>query len=445
MRNSRLMCTLMMLCVLATSLAAENEMDKAIAPFARNVQRVVQDFALSHARKHQRPEKFVGIPTRNSDVSLLWASTFDESYGCIFGSVKGRFENLLEVGYNAQGEHVDVAFRNHVMIVTRSDNAGNIVGAEFYHYDTGKLEPLDFVMQVVDGNELYFNSKGKTVKPDKVQKELDRGLKKHETAEVANSQTLQWIPFRKIGNYIDAQEDITLSQLPVLVYASYKNNEFATHAARMLDASSYSHIIFKKQVGEVSLKRDNGGAHVYSLNDPSSIKTMFRGYKDNELFPILATSEYLTTHKMMPFSRWKHPEKVVPMERDKQEAVADYYGGRAIKSSRWLANMEESDRKLYVVEFKPQAGVSLAVIVCFIGNKLESTFEQWAVAEPGRNWLWTPGDKGSFMNALPELQGLALTDEGFELYMSQMVGDKRHMIVLREVSSMFIELIDQEF
>ena len=49
------------------------------------------------------------------------------------------------------------------------------------------------------------------------------------------------------------------------------------------------------------------------------------------------------------------------------------------------------------------------------------------------------------MNALPELQGLALTDEGFELYMSQMVGENRHMIVLREVGTMFIELIDQEF
>ena len=49
------------------------------------------------------------------------------------------------------------------------------------------------------------------------------------------------------------------------------------------------------------------------------------------------------------------------------------------------------------------------------------------------------------MNALPELQGLAVTDEGFELYMSQMVGEKRRMIVLREVRSMFIELIDQEF
>ena len=69
----------------------------------------------------------------------------------------------------------------------------------------------------------------------------------------------------------------------------------------------------------------------------------------------------------------------------------------------------------------------------------------YAMVDPSRKWLWTPGDKGNFMNALPELQGLATTDEGFELYMSQMVGDKRHMIVLREVSSMFIELIDQEF
>ena len=88
---------------------------------------------------------------------------------------------------------------------------------------------------------------------------------------------------------------------------------------------------------------------------------------------------------------------------------------------------------------------ALAVIACFIGNQLVSTFDMFALVEPERNWLWTPGDKGDFMKALPELQGLALTDEGFELYVSQMVGNDRHMIVLREERSMFIELIDQEF
>ena len=260
-----------------------------------------------------------------------------------------------------------------------------------------------------------------------------------------NSETLQWIPFRKIGNYIDANDDITLSQLPVLTRASYNKNEFTTSAATMLPASSYGHIVFKKQVGDASVKSAEQGKAVYELNDPNGIKTMFRGYKDNELYPILVTSEYLESHRMMPFSRWKYPERVTPMEREKQQAVSEHYGGMIIKNSRWLANLEESDRKLYAVEFKAQSGLSLAVIACFIGNRLVSTFEQWAVVDKGRNWLWTPGDKGDFMNALPELQGLALTDEGFELYMSQMVGENRHMIVLREVGTMFIELIDQEF
>jgi hypothetical protein len=97
------------------------------------------------------------------------------------------------------------------------------------------------------------------------------------------------------------------------------------------------------------------------------------------------------------------------------------------------------------VEFKPEGNQALAVVACFIGNRLVSTYDQYAVVDKSRGWLWTPGDKGDFMNALPELQGLAITDEGFELYMSQMVGEKRHMIVVREVRSMFIELIDQEF
>lgn len=445
MNKVRLIIPFILVLITSASIDAIGQEAQAIQPYARNVARVIQDFEQAHAKKHQRPEKFCTIPTGKSNQSLLWVSTFDESYGCLFSSANGRLERLLNVGYNARGEHVDLAFRNGVMIVTSSDAAGNIVGAQFYRFANGVLEPLDFSMRQVDGREVYVDSKGKEVKAAKVQKELDKGLKKNETAQVMNSETLQWIPFRKIGNYIDANDDITLSQLPVLTRASYNKNEFTTSAATMLPASSYSHIVFKKQVGDASVKSAEQGKAVYELNDPNGIKTMFRGYKDSELYPILVTSEYLESHRMMPFSRWKYPERVTPMEREKQQAVSEHYGGMTIKNSRWLANLEESDRKLYAVEFKAQSGLSLAVIACFIGNRLVSTFEQWAVVDKGRNWLWTPGDKGDFMNALPELQGLALTDEGFELYMSQMVGENRHMIVLREVGTMFIELIDQEF
>ena len=445
MNKVRLIIPFILVLITSASIDAIGQEAQAIQPYARNVARVIQDFEQAHAKKHQRPEKFCTIPTGKSNQSLLWVSTFDESYGCLFSSANGRLERLLNVGYNARGEHVDLAFRNGVMIVTSSDAASNIVGAQFYRFANGVLEPLDFSMRQVDGREVYVDSKGKEVKAAKVQKELDKGLKKNETAQVMNSETLQWIPFRKIGNYIDANDDITLSQLPVLTRASYNKNEFTTSAATMLPALSYGHIVFKKQVGDASVKSAEQGKAVYELNDPNGIKTMFRGYKDSELYPILVTSEYLESHRMMPFSRWKYPERVTPMEREKQQAVSEHYGGMIIKNSRWLANLEESDRKLYAVEFKAQSGLSLAVIACFIGNRLVSTFEQWAIVDKGRNWLWTPGDKGDFMNALPELQGLALTDEGFELYMSQMVGDNRHMIVLREVGTMFIELIDQEF
>ena len=445
MNKVRLIIPFILVLITSASIDAIGQEAQAIQPYARNVARVIQDFEQAHAKKHQRPEKFCTIPTGKSNQSLLWVSTFDESYGCLFSSANGRLERLLNVGYNARGEHVDLAFRNGVMIVTSSDAAGNIVGEQFYRFANGVLEPLDFSMRQVDGREVYVDSKGKEVKAAKVQKELDKGLKKNETAQVMNSETLQWIPFRKIGNYIDANDDITLSQLPVLTRASYNKNEFTTSAATMLPALSYGHIVFKKQVGDASVKSAEQDKAVYELNDPNGIKTMFRGYKDNELYPILVTSEYLESHRMMPFSRWKYPERVTPMEREKQQAVSEHYGGMIIKNSRWLANLEESDRKLYAVEFKAQRGLSLAVIACFIGNRLVSTFEQWAVVDKGRNWLWTPGDKGDFMNALPELQGLALTDEGFELYMSQMVGENRHMIVLREVGTMFIELIDQEF
>ncbi len=443
MKLGRFFASLLIFCaVVANAYAQGNESD-AIRPYAYNMARIIQDFTQSHAKNHQRPEKFCVIPTGKGEVSLLWVSTFDEGYGCLFSCARG-INKLLDVGYNVAGEHVDLAMRNGVMIVTRSNSAGEIVGAQFYRFAGGELQELGFSMKNVDGREVYLDSKGKEVKPSKVQKELDKGLKKNQEAQVYNSETIEWKPFRKIGTYLDASEDITLSQLPVLAYADYKHNEFTTHAQKMLDAASYNHIVFKGQVGDVTLK-SGGEAAVYSLNDAKAIKTMFRGYKDNELFPIIATDNYLATHEMKSFVRWKYPERVKPMEKERQHVVSQYFGGRAIKNARWLADLESSDRKLYAVEFKPEGNQALAVIACFIGNNLVSTYDQYAVVDKSRGWLWTPGDKGDFMNALPELQGLAMTDEGFELYMSQMVGEKRHMIVVREVRSMFIEMIEQEF
>ena len=444
MKLGKIFSTLLIVCAFAIGAFAQNNESKAIEPYAYNMARIIQDFVQSHAKNHQRPEKFCMIPIGNGEGSLMWVSTFDEAYGCLFSGSHG-IKKLLDVGYNAAGEHVDLTVRNNILIVTRSNADRDIVGADFYTVDDTGLQPLDFSMKLVDGKEIYVNSKGKELNPSKVQKELDKGLKKNEQPPIYNSETMEWTAFRKIGNFLDAQEDITLSQRPVLAYANYNSNEFTTHAKAMLPAENYRHIIFKKQVGDASLKSNSGTGTVYALDDAKAIKTMFRGYKDNELFPIIATDEYLETHNMMPFSRWKYPEKVTPMEREKQQVVSDYFAGRPIKNARWLANLEESDRKLYAVEFKNIGDQALAVIACFIGNRLVSTYDMYALVDSSRKWLWTPGDKGNFMNALPELQGLATTDEGFELYMSQMVGDKRHMIVLREVSSMFIELIDQEF
>lgn len=443
MKLGRFFVTLLIYCAFVVcALAQVNERD-AISRYAYNMARIIQDFDQAHAKNHQRPEKFCTIPTGNGDLSLMWVSTFDESYGCLFSCARG-INKLLDVGYNAAGDHVDLAMRNGVMIVTSSNSAGVIVGAKFYRFDNGELVSLPFIMKNVDGKEIYIDEKGKELKLNKVQKELDKGKKKNQTPQVYNSETVEWKPFRKIGTYLDASEDITLSQMPVLAYANYKGNEFTTHAKSMLDAASYRHIVFKGQVGDAILKSD-GDATIFSLIDAKAIKTMFRGYKDNELFPIIATDDYLASHEMKSFVRWKYPEKVKPMEKERQQIVSEYFGGRAIKNARWLADLESSDRKLYAVEFKPEGNQALAVIACFIGNRLVSTYDQYAVVDKSRGWLWTPGDKGDFMNALPELQGLAITDEGFELYMSQMVGEMRHMIVVREVRSMFIEFIDQEF
>ena len=147
----KLFLSLLLLTIVLTAQASNGK--GVIEPYAANVARVIQDFEQYHLKKHQRPEKFAIITTGNSDESLLWVSTFDESYGCLFTSVNGKLEHLLNVGYNAQGEHIDLAIRNGVMIVTTTKGASDMAGADFYRFKGGRLESLNFSMQVVDGNE----------------------------------------------------------------------------------------------------------------------------------------------------------------------------------------------------------------------------------------------------------------------------------------------------
>lgn len=422
---------------------ANDDSNAAISSYASNVARIIQDFETGRPKSYLRPDKFCLVDVGSTPV--LWVSTQDEQYGLLFSNGNGRLENILTVGEIADMGVIKLSFMNNIMVVSDFDASGNLVKENYFRLNIDKLDELNFQLRK-DGESLqYFNAKGKVVKEKDVLKELHKGLKKGQEAELLTTADMKWQPFRKMGNYLDAATDITLSQHPVLTYANYKNNEFTTHAASMLPAEQYRHIVFKKQVGDATLKSASDATAVYSLNDSKAVKTLFKGYKENELYPILATEQYVLTHQMMPFSRWKYPERVTPMEKEKQKAVSEHFGYRKVKNSRWLANLEESDRKLYAVEFEPIGNQALAVIACFIGNRLVSTFDQYAVVDASRGWLWTPGDKGNFMNALPELQGLAVTDEGFELYMSQMVGEHRRMIVLREVRSMFIELINQEF
>ena len=135
-------------------------------------------------------------------------------------------------------------------------------------------------------------------------------------------------------------------------------------------------------------------------------KEMFRGYEAREVVGLVADSRFLAQHRFPPFSRWKYPEKEVPMSASLEKLMETRYD-RPLKQSRYIGNLREEDGRLGIFEFEPKDGEAMVVIAWTVGGKVKATYVKTTEINPddGENSVWNVDDEGSY--GIPELLCIA--------------------------------------
>lgn len=286
------------------------------------------------------------------------------------------------------------------------------------------------------------------------------------TAKVVNSDVIPensyWAALSNLGLYATHQNDITLCQrpLPVRTFTLADNvfNAVIDTSDKIEDYNNYNQMIFKPHQNAVRFteqhreeKKDEMGNiildetyYTFKLNNPSVVAKMFRGYKDDEMTPWVVKNDFFKDHFLLQFSRWKEGEPKVKATADACHIISDYYGGRPIKDTEWMASVEANERSFYAVQFEHQDGDALGAVVCIAEGEVVSSWEFHGDMQPKEykeaQSIWFVDDEGDFISHTPEIQCVVATEKGLELYLRLFGGESVQYYVLREVGHVWMKL-----
>ncbi len=269
-----------------------------------------------------------------------------------------------------------------------------------------------------------------------------------------------WEAIYRLLSHATHSTDITLSKRPMPVrHVDKEHNSFTAvvdYEDKVSNIRRYNQMMFKPHVNEVRLakedrytKKDEDGQAIidemkyeFKLKNPSVVAKMFRGYENEEMTPWIVTNDFFTDHQVQQFSRWKEGEPIVKATSDACRMISSYYGGRRIKDTRWMATVPESERHFYAVQFEIADGDALAAIVCIGEGEVVSSWEFHGSMTPeeykdGQS-IWFVDDGGDFMEHVPELQCIVVTQSGLELYLRVFGGESVQYYVLREVGGVLM-------
>lgn len=259
------------------------------------------------------------------------------------------------------------------------------------------------------------------------------------------------------NNVINPKIDRTLKFRPLFMNSiQIAKNRFTTNNGTwMMDnmgvdptyMKNWNRMIFKSHIGEakyVGVKSDGeNGLFTWSLTNAALTKKMFRGYSDYQATPFVVPADWLDEHTTLEFKRWLTGEREVPANRYIQKLISDYYGGRKIIASKWLAKCETVDRTFYMVQFEPKNDMGLVAMVCIGGGRVTSAYNNWIELEKGQN-ISTSGedyDKEMFFHA-PQIMAMVDASEGFELYVRWNSLEGIHYSIWREYCYQWIQVLD---
>lgn len=241
-------------------------------------------------------------------------------------------------------------------------------------------------------------------------------------------------------------DDNTMLYNPLPVDLNLEKNRFHVVPYGNVDPyvdnpRSYDRMIFKPHVNAVSHvpSSTTDSKPVFRLDDPSKVKTMFRGYSNPEAVALVVPHEFLNTHNVLQFSRWKSPEPIKKLNADATSAVNDYYRGWRIADSRWLATCPGAERSFYAVTFEPRDGKALAAVVCIAEGSVVSAIDILGYTEDGK-CIWYGDD--NYFEHQPEIMAMMATPEGLELFVRYYSMEATHYVIWREVHNQWVILCD---
>ncbi len=277
-------------------------------------------------------------------------------------------------------------------------------------------------------------------------------------------QEIFWNDISKLGLRISKSSDITLKERPIPVRTPNKKaNEFLAvveDGEKIPDIKAYNQMMFKPHKNSVRLFNQHHTKkvdeqqdvvlkdqmeYVFKLTNPSVVAKMFRGYEDEEMCPWVVKSSFFDHHHILQYNRWKEGEPVRKATKDVCRIISNYYGGRAIKDTRWLASLESGERNFYAVQFEISGTEALAALVCIAEGEVTSTWEFQGKIDPATyhegESIWFVDDEGDFMSHAPEIHCIAATDKGLELYVRLFGGESVQYFILREMGSVLMEIL----
>lgn len=210
---------------------------------------------------------------------------------------------------------------------------------------------------------------------------------------------------------------------------------------------NYNRMIFKSHVNNakyVGVRSDGkNGLFTWSLTNAALTKKMFRGYSDYQATPFIVPQEWLNEHNVLEFSRWLNGEKEKKATSDAQKLISNYYGGKQIIATKWIASCPDSERSFYMILFAPEQGYGLMAMVCIAEGEVISAYNNWIELEKGQ-LISTSGEdysKEMFFHA-PQIMAMVATQEGLELYVRWNSLEGIHYSIWREYCNQWIQILD---
>lgn len=248
-------------------------------------------------------------------------------------------------------------------------------------------------------------------------------------------------------NDLDHSSDLTLRHRPMFASPDLAKNTFVPvldheDVADIAYPNVYDYLIFKPHINPVTFVRTKNSDRqlLYKLNDPKVVKTMFRGYGSGEAAPVLVPHQFLETHNVLQYSRWKSPEPIQKLTPDARSAVQAHYSGWRITDSRWLADCPTAERTFYAVTFAPRDGKALAAVVCIAEGEVASAIEFEGEDGGNGNGIWF--DDPDYFEHAPEIMAMMATQFGFEMYVRWPSMEGTHYAIWREVLDQWVVIQD---